>query len=52
MTTFKSKVKRVEEEANHVSKELTDYQKVLGWHYSDRKGKKTSAASHNFYITT
>ena len=50
MGNFKSKVKRIEEESKKVSKELAEYEKSLGWHYSNKSGKKPSTAQ-SFYMT-
>ena len=50
MNNFKSKVKRIEEESKKVTKELTEYEKSLGWHYSSKTGKKPSTAQ-SFYVT-
>ena len=50
MSNFKSKVKKIEEESKVVSKELNEYEKMLGWHYNNKNGKK-AATSQSFYMT-
>lgn len=50
LKNFKTQVRKIEEESNQVNKELTEYEKMLGWKYSNREGKKAQTCS-SFYVT-
>jgi len=47
---FKSHARKLEEQNNQVIKELSEYEKMLGWNYSNRGGNKQQTAG-NFYLT-